>query len=139
LWQPDQQHAVVRAGCVLPGIGEVQILGDQETAVGLSGLPHEIVVLTGELFIRNGVDVVAKFSQQRDEPTRRFSSSLLFTARTPPAGNTSSRCDRGHLDRGLTRCDEGYPDELNEAGFDGEFESRTRPTLERARRRRGRR
>src|SRR5688572_15501782 len=60
LWESDQQQTVVRARCVLASIREVQILRDEETAVGLRGLPHDIVVLAGELFVRYGVDVVSE-------------------------------------------------------------------------------
>jgi hypothetical protein len=81
--KPDQQKAVVRARRVLPDIGEIQVLRDEEAPAGLGGLPHDLIVLSGNAFGWYRVHVVPQFSQPGTSWVGRFSSSLILIAREP--------------------------------------------------------
>jgi len=60
LRKPNQQQAVMRARCVLPDVGEIQVLCDEEASFCLSGLPHDGVVFAGDAFRWYGIDVMAQ-------------------------------------------------------------------------------
>ncbi len=68
LRKSHKKQSVMLARHVLPSIGEVEVLRDEEAEVRLRCFPHDIVVLTSELFVSHGVDVVSEFSEVRDEP-----------------------------------------------------------------------
>lgn len=53
----------MRAGCVLPGVREVQVLRDEEAMARLSGLPHDGVVFSGDALSWHGVDIVPEIGQ----------------------------------------------------------------------------
>ena len=48
-------------------IGKVEILCDQKTLGGLRGAPHVSVGSTGQLLFANGINVVSKAGEDRDE------------------------------------------------------------------------
>jgi hypothetical protein len=70
LWKSDQKQTAVSSRYVLSGVRKIQVLGDEETAVAICGLPDDVVILAGEAFVSHGVDVVPELSQERDEPVR---------------------------------------------------------------------
>ena len=67
------------AGRIAADIRKIEILCDQETLGGLRGAPHVRVGATGQLLSANGIDVVSKSGEDRDEAVGRVSSSLIFT------------------------------------------------------------
>ena len=69
--QPDEQTSVMRPGGILPYVGKVEILRDEESTGRLRGVPDIVVILPGEVFVRHRVHVVA------EAPTGFSSSKAL--------------------------------------------------------------
>ena len=71
LRKPDQQQTVVSPWRVLAGIREIQVLRHQEPSVALCRAPHDIVVLSSDVFGQYSIDVVSEGCQERHEPSRQ--------------------------------------------------------------------
>jgi hypothetical protein len=69
LRQANDQHACVGAWRVLPLVGAVEVLGDEEAPRSLCGGPH-VVVLARQLFKRNRIDVVPELREKPHERVR---------------------------------------------------------------------
>lgn len=54
---------MVRAGSESPDVGEVEILGDQESPLGLGCLPDLPVVPSLETLVPDGIDVVSQITE----------------------------------------------------------------------------
>ena len=49
--QPHNEDTRVRAGLELPRVGEIEVVGHQETAFGLRGGPYVLVAPTTKLLV----------------------------------------------------------------------------------------
>jgi len=67
---PRQTHeklASVRAGRIASHVGEIQILGNEESLSGLRGIPHIKIFAPSQMLRANRVDVVIEGAENRDE------------------------------------------------------------------------
>ena len=65
--QPNEKEAGVGAGHVPPHVGKIEVLGNQKASSSLRGSPHLQVGATGEMFRANGIEIVTKSGEDRDE------------------------------------------------------------------------
>ena len=68
--EADQQQATVGSRRVSAHVREVKILRDQKPVRLLSGLPHGVVIMSGETFEDDCIDVVAEIRERLDESAR---------------------------------------------------------------------
>lgn len=60
----------MRSGRILPCIREIEVLCHEEPTSSLSGGPHGVVIPTGEVFLRNGIDIVSEVGEESYELMR---------------------------------------------------------------------
>lgn len=75
---------------VLPRVGEIEVLSDEESAGRLSGSPHDIVILSGDVLVRNRIDVVAEVGQELDKLMGQVLVQLDVHRPSAPATGRSS-------------------------------------------------
>jgi len=76
--EPNQKDAGMRSWGKSSKIGEVQVLGDQESLVSLRRFPHLTVAAATQILLGNGVDVVVETRQDCGQAYRKVLVELEF-------------------------------------------------------------
>ena len=84
--QPNQQNAGMRSRSESADIGKIQVLGEQESGLGLRGAPYVQISASGQAFTAGGVYVVPKILQRRRKLQRQILVQLDFHRKSGTAG-----------------------------------------------------
>jgi hypothetical protein len=76
--EPDQQDAEMRSWGESSKIGEVQVLGDQESLVSLRRFPQVAIAAATQILLGNGVNVVVEARQDRGQAYGKVLVELEF-------------------------------------------------------------